>query len=157
MGLVLRLPVFVLRSRRRLRLRRRRRRSRRLITGNLRMHNGPDGEVVTVLLVFHGPARFPQRRYQNTVSRIEHGRQAVHGLEIQHLDEILGGGLLDGTKFAATFAEEWKFFAEEAFTGAAQHRLEAAESALAKAMEELGHLRELLRVSSVSPKGGDRG
>jgi transcriptional regulator with XRE-family HTH domain len=84
--------------------------------------------------------------HQNTVSRIENGRQAVHMREMEHLEPVLGGDLLDGTKFAATFAEQWKSFGEEMINRLVQRRLETAESALAKATEELRQLRELLAV-----------
>ena len=74
---------------------------------------------------------------QNTVSRVETGKQSLSVGEVIALEEILGGPLMRGTEFNARFKE---FSAHVVRAGTAK-RLKRADEALTSALEEIRELR----------------
>ena len=79
---------------------------------------------------------------QNTVSRVERGQQDVNLDEIQALEEVLDGDVLEDTEFAVKSAA--KFAVRDM---AVRSRLESAEKLLAHAADALAQAtNELLKV-----------
>lgn len=78
--------------------------------------------------------------HQNTVSRIENGRQSLSVGEVRHLGRILGGNVLAGTALGKSMSE----LASTLTDAAIANGLREAVAALAKAMEALTDVQELI-------------
>lgn len=90
---------------------------------------------------FHADGFQDQDWYQNTVSRIEAGRQRVNGREGKLLIELLGNVLV-GTQSAERFAETAKTFTDHAV----RQQVRDAREALKTAADKLDWLAESLGI-----------
>lgn len=80
--------------------------------------------------------------HQNTVSRVENGRQRLDVGEMEDLAQIIDGNFLAGTHVEETMRR----LARTVVDRAVERRLKRAEVALAQASEALSELRHLIEI-----------